>query len=263
MQNVDGLAALAALIADSTRARFLLELKNEGPLPVTELATRAGVSTAAASLHLKRLQQAGAVTAERSGRQRFFQLSDPRLGRALDALQAAAPQPSPNTQSPTRLTAVKPELKLARTCYDHLAGELGIALTDSLLARDLLVSEDDRFYELTQRGRRELSAFGIDLAALESQRRPLARACPDWTERRPHLAGALGAALADRMFQLRWIKRRPATRGVLVTQKGHEGLATTFGVDGIGGKSFGPPDGPQKGSRSRTQSLRRQEAAGR
>jgi DNA-binding transcriptional ArsR family regulator len=257
MQNVDGLAALAALLADPTRARFLLELKNEAPLPATELATRAGVSSPAASLHLKRLQQAGAVTIERSGRQRLFELANPKLGRALEALQAAAPPPSRSTQSHARLTAVGPELKLARTCYDHLAGELGIALIDSLLAHDLLVPEDDHFYKLTQRGRRELSAFGIDLTALEGKRRPLARACPDWTERRPHLAGSLGAALADRIFQLGWIKRRPPTRSVFVTQKGRKELAITFEIDGIGGESWAPPADQKKRPSNRPQSFAR------
>jgi DNA-binding transcriptional ArsR family regulator len=228
MEEVDGVVALAALIADPTRARFLAELRKGEALPATELATRAGVSTTAASVHLKRLQQAGAIAGERRGRHRFFSIANPSLIQVLDAMAAAAP-PAAAKRRRTRPPALMGELKLARTCYDHLAGELGIALTEALQARGLLVAGENA-YEITASGRSALTEFGIDLAALESRRRPLAKTCLDWTERRPHLAGALGGALAERMLQLGWIRRRPGTRAVLITAKGHRELAATFGL---------------------------------
>jgi DNA-binding transcriptional ArsR family regulator len=225
-----GIAAVAALVADPTRARFLLELRDSGPLAATELAARAGVSSTAASVHLARLQAAGAIAVERRGRHRFFHLIDQLLIKALAALEAAAPDTSATSARRKRAHgAPTPELKHARTCYDHLGGELGVALTDALLAQSLLVLRGESF-ELTAEGRARIQEFGIDVAQLESNRRPLTRTCLDWTERRPHLAGALGAALADRMFDLVWLRRRRDTRAVAVTQEGRAGLRKLFGV---------------------------------
>lgn len=129
----------------------------------------------------------------------------------------------------TRRPRVAPDVRAARTCYDHLAGVLGVALTEELVNTNVLALSDQG-YGLTVEGARRLVRFGIDLDALRHRRRPLTRRCLDWTERRPHLAGALGAALTRRLFELSWIDRTSSTRAVRLTPAGRVGLEATFGL---------------------------------
>jgi DNA-binding transcriptional ArsR family regulator len=201
----------AALIGDPTRATFLLALKEKDGLPLSELARLAGVGNSTASIQLGKLVDADLVSVERHGRHRYFGLANPRVAKALDALAAIAP--TAPSQHPAN------GIRAARTCYDHLAGELGVSLFDGL-RRERLVRVDDSEVALTRAGRKRLEQLGVDLSPT---RRPLTRLCLDWSERRYHLAGALGAALTRRLFEMRWIVRTSG-RTVRVTADGRRGL---------------------------------------
>jgi hypothetical protein len=168
------------------------------------------------------------VVGEAAGRQRVFRLAGPELAEALEALALVAPA------VPVRgLRAAKKAgaLKRARTCYDHLAGELGVAVTDALVEREILARADDGF-AVTRAGRPWLAELGLDLDALRRARRSFARGCVDWTERRPHVAGSLGAGIAATFFVRGWVRRRPGGRAVVVTGAGAEWLERSLGVSG-------------------------------
>jgi DNA-binding transcriptional ArsR family regulator len=214
-------AAAAALLAEPARAALVVALTEHEALPASELAARAGVAPSTASEHLRRLVAGGFLVSRRNGRHRYFSLADPAVADAIEALAIVAPQP------PVRSLreATKSELlREARTCYDHLAGRLGVALAATLEEQEVVVRQDGG-YELGPGARTHCAELGIDLAALEAQRRPIARACLDWSEREPHVAGALGAALATRFFELGWIRRRDGNRSVELTNEGRTRLS--------------------------------------
>ncbi|MFZ0217696.1 MAG: helix-turn-helix transcriptional regulator [Candidatus Dormiibacterota bacterium] len=235
------LSSVAALLADAGRCRMVLALDDGRALPASRLAIEAGVSPATASSHLGKLVGGGLLTVEQEGRQRFFRLAGPAVGRLLESMMELAPaQPVRSLRQSTRADA----LRAGRTCYDHLAGRLGVGIMGSLLADECLTGGDGTFdpdravhdrrtgwghdvdYRLTDRGRCFLAEFGVELPP----RRPAVRYCVDWTEQRHHLAGALGRGLLDRLLQLDWVRRSPSTRAVEVTARGTSGLHETFGV---------------------------------
>jgi DNA-binding transcriptional ArsR family regulator len=220
------LAAVAALIADPSRAAMLDALTGGQPMTAGELARLAGVAPSTATGHLARLELGGLVVSERRGRSRHVRLAGADVGRALEALAAIAP-----LKRPTGLKAWQhgEALRAARSCYDHLAGVAGVALADALVERRMLERGDATFV-LTPAGEAELTAFGLDLGAIQSARRVTVRACLDWSERRPHVAGGVGAALLDELLRRRWLRRRPGGRVLSVTPAGAEGLASAFGV---------------------------------
>jgi DNA-binding transcriptional ArsR family regulator len=208
------------------------------------LAAEAGVSASTTSAHLGKLVAGGLLTVQRQGRHRYYRLSGAAVGEALERLMTLAPAaPVRSLRQGTRANAVRS----ARTCYDHLAGMLGAGLMATMLERGLLTGGDGTFtpgdgrdrlsapgrehrYELTDRGRAELTSFGLDLDGLERLRRPLIRYCVDWSEQRHHLAGALGAAIAQRTLELGWITRARQGRAVRVTDAGRDGLSDAFGL---------------------------------
>jgi DNA-binding transcriptional ArsR family regulator len=221
------LAAVAALMGDANRARMLLALLGGEELPARELAARAGASSSLASAHLRKLIDGGLVVAERRGRNRFYRLTDRHVADAIEALLAIAPERhARGLRESNRGEAIR----RARTCYDHLAGELGVALTDSLERQGLIGAGDDG-YPLTLRGDRRLRALGLDIEELVAQRRALTRPCLDWTEQRTHLAGSVGAAIANRLLELDWIRRRPDTRALIVTEAGRQQLRAQLAVN--------------------------------
>jgi DNA-binding transcriptional ArsR family regulator len=221
------LAAVAALMGDAKRASMLLALLGGEELPARELAARAGASSSLASSHLAKLIDGGLLLAERRGRNRYYRLADRHIAEAIEAILAIAPQQrARNLRESSRGEAIRH----ARTCYDHLAGELGVALTDSLEHQRLIGATNDGF-PLTLTGHERLSRLGIDIEALQSGRRALTRPCLDWTERRPHLAGSLAAALAARLLELDWIRRRADTRAVTITDHGRRQLRAQLGVN--------------------------------
>ncbi len=205
---------------------MILTLLGGDAIPAGELARRAGVSPSGASAHLKRLREGGLITQERAGRHRYFRLASPELAEALESLARVAPT---RPVSSFRESEGTRALKRARTCYDHLAGELGVGVADALVDRGVLARLDDAF-ALTDDGRRWFTAVGVDLDALAGSRRSFARACIDWSERRPHLAGSLGAAFADVFFARKWIRRLPGGRAVAVTPDGRAWLARELGL---------------------------------
>ena len=221
------IAAIASLVADRSRAAILQALLEGAALAAGDLARRAGVSPSTASSHLARLQAGGLVACESSGRLRCYRLASPDVVQLLEVLAQLAPA-APALTEPAVVSAR--ELRLARTCYDHLAGWLGCAVTDRLVAAGHLRRRGDLF-TITRGGRALMSDLGIEVDRLERGRRPLARACVDWSERRPHLAGALGAAFTTELLARGWLARVRASRAVRVTGRGRAALAERLGVD--------------------------------
>jgi DNA-binding transcriptional ArsR family regulator len=220
------LAGVAALVADESRARMLDALLDGRALPATQLAAAARTSRPNASMHLTKLVAAGLLEVEQQGRHRYFRLASPRVATALEALAEIAPARPPRS---LRDATIGERLSRARSCYDHLAGRLGVALTEALVAEGSLVNGDDG-YAVTTDGARRFASFGISVDELRRKRRAFARRCLDWSERRQHVGGALGAALLDRLLELEWVERRAQTRALEVTPAGTAGLREEFGV---------------------------------
>jgi DNA-binding transcriptional ArsR family regulator len=225
MQEVD-LAAGAGAIADPARAAMLEALFDGAPRSAGALAREAGVAASTASHHLGRLLDAGLVVVEPDGRRRAFRLAGPEVARALEALAVVSPQRAARTLR--RATRVEAE-RQARTCYDHLAGRLGVAVCDALLAAHAIAPDSASDYALGPRAERAFAALGVALP--RPGRRAYARACMDWSERRPHLAGSLGAAVAETLLERRWVARVPRTRALRVTEAGREGLRAALGIE--------------------------------
>jgi DNA-binding transcriptional ArsR family regulator len=220
------IAFVAGLLADSSRAAMCMALAGGEARPAGELAARAGVSAQTASNHLAKLIAGRILRVEQQGRWRYYRLASEDVGHAVEALAVVAPG-SLRTTSPRLTDAASWRLKQARTCYSHLAGRLGVALADALTASGWL-EEDGRDYRLTPTGTRSLRALGI---AVPARRSPgPARRCIDWTERRPHIAGLVGTALADLALARGWIRRLRGTRAVIVTPRGRNQLRTVFNV---------------------------------
>jgi DNA-binding transcriptional ArsR family regulator len=218
------IASVAALIGDPARANMLTALMDGRALTVSELARAAGVTLPTASGHLAKLREARLLTVAQQGRHRYFRLSGPDVGEALEALMGLAQRTGAvRTRTGPRDTA----LRTARLCYDHLAGTRGVELLDALKRRDMIVG--DQTLHLTDFGRRFLTDFQIDLSHLERARRPLCRACLDWSERRSHLGGSLGAALLEGLIARGWISRGEG-RLLAFTEIGRRGFSGVFGA---------------------------------
>ena len=219
--------AVAALIGEPARAAILEALMDGNTLPAGKLARRAGVSPSTASGHLARLLDGGLVLCEPQGRERLYRLASAQVADALEALARIAPAAAIRSlRSFDRAAA----LRSARTCYDHLAGLIGVGVTEALVRRGALVPHGGG-YTLAPEGEDLLERLGVDVAAASGQRRSFARACLDWSERRPHLAGALGAAVAQAFLASGWLKGRPADRALTVTPAGAATLHRVLGID--------------------------------
>jgi DNA-binding transcriptional ArsR family regulator len=221
------LSAVGALLSDRTRATILLTLLNGGMTSASALASRADVSRPLASAHLRKLTEGGLITVEPHGRHRFYRLSSQRVADALESLILLSP-----AAAVTSLRGSKESIGLqrGRLCYDHLAGRLGVALARQMAASGFL-EKNGGDYDVTGAGATAFEGLGIDLATLRSQERPLSRACLDWSEKDHHLAGSLGAALTNELFRLGWLEGREASRIVMVTEVGRQGLWEAFGLE--------------------------------
>lgn len=217
---------VAALVGDPGRANMLAALMDGRALTAAELAGVAGVAPSTASGHLAKLTLGGLIARSSRGRHRYFRLASPDVARMLEAIMLVAVEPPPIRRATPR---IDPTLREARTCYDHLAGRLGVAIADSLLASGAVVLTEEGG-EVTEAGYALLRAFGVPAEAPRRSRRLYCRPCLDWSERRPHLAGLLGAALLDRVLELGWFARATRGRALTVTAAGRRGLAATFGV---------------------------------
>ena len=196
------IASVAALLGDPARANILTALIDGRALTVSELARAAGVTIQTASGHLAKLADAHLLVGEKQGRHRYFRLSGPDVAQVLEALMGLAQRTGAVR---VRVGPTDEALRSARICYDHLAGERGVAMLDSLRRRRLIAGDED--LALTSSGRDFFADFGIDLPSLERGRRPLCRACLDWSERRSHLGGALGAAILAQVMDRNWARR--------------------------------------------------------
>ncbi|MER5409502.1 winged helix-turn-helix domain-containing protein [Streptomyces sp. NPDC002769] len=221
-----GLAALAGMIADETRAVFLLALLDGRAWTAGELARHAEVAPSTASEHLGRLVAGGLLAEERQGRHRYVRLADSRVAQLVEDLAAQVAPGAAERPRSLREAGAGSAMARGRTCYDHLAGRLGIALTDALTQRGLL--RQDTGFALTDAGLRWFDATGIALN--RTGRRPLSRACLDWTERRPHLAGTAGAALCRHALDAHWCVRIGSERAVKVTPEGELAFAELLGI---------------------------------
>jgi DNA-binding transcriptional ArsR family regulator len=218
------LARFAALLADDTRATICLALLDGRAWTAGELAGRAGVAPATATGHLHKLVAAGLLTEQRQGRHRYVRLADARVAQLIEDLAAHLP-PAPVPARTLRAATASAALARGRTCYDHLAGRLGVAVTDALERRGLLCRAAG--FALTPAGLRWLHELG----PVRASKRPLARGCLDWTERREHLAGAAGAAICAQLLDRGWIARVGTGRAVRVSPAGSAALTDLFGAD--------------------------------
>ncbi|MFC3067834.1 ArsR/SmtB family transcription factor [Phenylobacterium soli] len=222
------IALPAALIGDPVRAAILMALLGGRALPATQLAWIGGVSPQAASNHLAKLAEGGLVVAHAQGRHRYYRLAGEEVAQALEALAriGAVPRPLDPPLSPKARS-----LREARTCYDHLAGRLGVALADAMEEAGLIAAEGEDRCHLTPAGEARLAELGVDLSGLPRNRRGPLRPCIDWTERRRHLAGPVAARLLDRLFALGWLERGPEGRAARLTPAGRASLRERFGLD--------------------------------
>lgn len=220
-------AEVAALMGDPARANILAALMDGRAQTAKELAFVAGVSAPTTSGHLAKLVAGNLLLVETQGRHRYYRLADPLVARALESIMTLAAQ-GPHRHRPHGPSDAA--LKHARTCYDHLAGQVGVGLLTVLLGRGHL-TPGPRDYRVTPSGEALFAELGIDLAEVERQRRGFARPCLDWSERRPHLAGALGAALTERLFEKGYIARRKDTRAVTITTAGRRLFRERFAIE--------------------------------
>ncbi|HEU4782548.1 MAG TPA: metalloregulator ArsR/SmtB family transcription factor [Ktedonobacterales bacterium] len=224
MSESDQLYVLAQALADPVRLAILQQLM-EGPATVSELQSLTGASQSNVSNHLALLRERGLVRATREGRQIIYTLRDASVGHLVESLTLVA------GMVPARVWK-SPQLIAARTCYNHLAGRYGVAIFDALVVAEA-IKEPEAMHadvELGVRGEEVFGRLGLDLRALRRERRRFAFACPDWTERRPHLGGSLGAALWATCVERGWLTRQQGTRAIIVTELGRRGLREELGV---------------------------------
>ncbi|MEM6578480.1 MAG: winged helix-turn-helix domain-containing protein [Pseudomonadota bacterium] len=224
MKEGPDISRLAALIGDPARANILAALMNGKALTAGELADEAGVTPATASSHLAQLADAGLIRPRAQGRHRYFELCDADVAQMLEQLSYLA---AAKGQLRTRTGPRDADLREARICYDHLAGARAVQLFDSMASRAFFDLGPDSV-ALSPAGETFVKDLGIDLASLQARRRPLCRVCLDWSERRSHLSGALGAALLARFVDLNWLDRQPGTRRAQFTKRGGAAFEDAF-----------------------------------
>jgi len=226
MSDAPQIAEVAALVGDPARASMLCALLGGRALTATELAHVAGVSPQTTSGHLGKLHAAKLIALMKQGRHRYYRLAGPQVGHMLEGIMNVALQGPPRYQPKSRLDDA---MRHARTCYDHFAGALGVGLADRLTERELVVLGDEAG-EVTPAGVAFFARLGVDLSAARARRRVFCRPCLDWTERRPHIGGAVGAALAQRCFELKWVERIRDSRALRLTPAGRRGLMEHFAL---------------------------------
>lgn len=214
VDDMPDIASIAGLVGDPTRARMLTALMGGVALSATELAIEADIVPSTASSHLRKLQLAGLLSVERQGRHRYFRLAGPQIAEVFEGLMGLAATRGPHVPTGPRDLA----LRTARVCYDHLAGEMAVRLLANLRTRGIIVGE--KTLSLSDAGRTFFGRLGIDAEASPRTRRPLCRPCLDWSERRPHLAGALGAEVLRYIYKQRWARRDVAGRALRFSTRG-------------------------------------------
>ena len=221
------MAEVASLLSETSRATILASLMDGRFHTASELAYMAAIKPQTASFHLTKLVDGKLVSVEKQGRHRYFRLANEEIAQFIESFLAISPLPE------VRSLKQSSQMKLlqeARTCYDHLAGKLGVALTDSMLKSGYLEKVEKEFV-LTPLGEQFFTDFGIDLKVLKKKRRSFSNVCLDWSERRHHLAGALGHGLLTHFLDLGWITRVPSIRAIKITEIGKDGFKRVFHID--------------------------------
>jgi DNA-binding transcriptional ArsR family regulator len=226
MKQGPNIALVAALVGDPARANMLTALMAGQALTATELAQHAGVTIQTASSHLAKLEDGGLVEPEKQGRHRYYRLTGSDVASLLESLMGIAARAG---HLRARTGPKDPALRHARVCYDHLAGDAGVAMFDSMVGRQLIVIAGPDLF-LAPKGERFCLQIGIDLDAIRRARRPMCKTCLDWSARRSHLAGALGAALLRQFCDLKWMRLNEDTRIVTFTPRGGREFTRLFGT---------------------------------
>ncbi|WP_175073978.1 helix-turn-helix transcriptional regulator [Terribacillus sp. AE2B 122] len=220
-------AAAASLLSESSRSIMLTYMLDGRFHTSGELARAAGITPQTASFHLKKLEEAGFLDQTKQGRHRYYGLKDPAIAQVIESLLTITP---PAPVSSFKQAAEDQAIRYARTCYDHLAGSLGIQVAKGLIANEYVKQEHNQFI-LTAKGETFFSSFGIDVETARRKRRSFCHCCLDWSERKHHLAGALGHAMLERFLELDWLRKKPESRALLLTETGRNGLAEVFSLD--------------------------------
>ncbi|MFK5977341.1 MAG: winged helix-turn-helix domain-containing protein [Rhizobiaceae bacterium] len=226
MKEGPDIALLGSLIGDPARANMLTALMSGKALTASELAGEAGITLQTASSHLKKLETAQLLRQRKQGRHRYFSLADDDVAFLLENMMGLAAK---RGLIRTHTGPNDPKLRKARVCYNHLAGELGVQMFDSLMVQGF-VAENANLVTITDSGRNFVSEIGIDLEQITSPLRPLCKSCLDWSARRTHLAGSLGTALLDHFYKLGWAKRQDGSRAVLFTKMGETQFSRHFPI---------------------------------
>lgn len=209
---------IAGLIGDPTRAAIMWTLLDGKAFTATELAMAAATTPQNISMHLAKLVQADLLCVESQGRHRYYKYARKEVAYAIEAMTSLLPAPSAKSPVDSDNNSA---IKNCRTCYDHLAGKVGVAVTDSLLRQKILIEKNDQF-EVSSKGEKWFASLGIDTGELQQQRRSFLRPCLDWSERRHHIAGSLAAALLDKMIARDWLRKTKNSRALVVTAKGEK-----------------------------------------
>jgi DNA-binding transcriptional ArsR family regulator len=220
------IAEIAALVGDPARANILAALMGGRALTATELSHAAGVSPQTTSGHLGKLNDGRLIACVKQGRHRYYRIATHKVAEMLEGIMAVVADAPPRHRPPSKIDDA---MRIARTCYDHFAGKLGVGLTDALTAHGH-VALTDQGGEVTESGLTFFENFGVDLAEARSRKRIFCRPCLDWTVRRPHLGGSVGAVLAQRCFDLGWLEHMRDSRALTITRAGRRGLSETFGL---------------------------------
>ncbi|HEY2033413.1 MAG TPA: helix-turn-helix domain-containing protein [Rhizomicrobium sp.] len=224
MKEGPSIAPIAALAGDPARANMLGALLSGKALTATELANEAGITAQTASAHLSKLESGGLIAGVKQGRHRYFRLSGSDVADMLEKMMGVAARAG---HLRTRPGPSEPQMRRARVCYDHLAGEMGVELFDGLTAKGVIAIRGDDV-RVTRKGEAFFPKIGIDLDVLSANRRPLCKSCLDWSQRRSHLAGSLGAALLDRIYDEGWAMRDGKSRAVLFSRSGESKFRAMF-----------------------------------
>ncbi|MFD1559738.1 ArsR/SmtB family transcription factor [Paraburkholderia silviterrae] len=227
MSNSPNLSSTAFLIADAARAAMLMALADGRARPAGELAFAAGVTAQTASSHLAKLLDGGLLAVEKEGRHRYYRLADPRVAEVLEGLAAISTGRSVRRKP---LGGEAQKLRFARCCYDHLAGQIGVAVTQCLMERGYLAPGNERRLDVTSAGAAWFGSLGLDVATLKPGRHGIARQCLDWTERQHHLAGPLGVRFMTLLCARGWLRRTQSSRAVQVTPDGWAALKSELGL---------------------------------
>jgi len=225
MEVEDDFSKIATLIGDKARSIMLWSLLDGKAYTATELAVSANISRQSVSNHLSKLMKAKLVAVEKQGRQRYYRLASEQVAQVIESMASLIP----NQKVETRKSPEAQKLAFARTCYDHLAGKLSVELVTSLIEKNVIIlCEND--YQVTDFGKNWFEELGIEIDALRTKRRSFAHKCMDWTERKHHIAGALGAAILEHFLKNDWIRRKQNTREIVLTALGEMKLVNVFNI---------------------------------